>query len=387
MSTPESILDVNVGPEDARSLTNADAVVGFFAKLNYDTNNRITQTPANLGIAEATAKQIKKIELIADHAGDFQVYLFELRSVTVAATQGLARAFKNRAGNYLLVLTSDYDRIDFVLLERTLPTSGETGKMTQKQAGILPRPLTINRKDAEQRHLRVLRRLTYTESDPYYQYDKLCSAYDVAYWSTGFFDNRALFSDYYLENRLREMDEWQEKPDRAYRDLTELYAKVRDQWVNTPEAEIRKGLLVPTLEILGFKPKQGKSAKSSAEEPDYHLLGPDGKTRLADCLVYPWAGSLDGPDDQRDKETSEENPGALVVSLLERGDAEWAVVTNGKHWRLYTARVIARCAGHWVGYVHTYLPVTERRTLNMRVDRIPMRLDWLCPDLSRLEAT
>ena len=36
MSTPESILDVNVGPEDARSLTNADAVVGFFAKLNYD---------------------------------------------------------------------------------------------------------------------------------------------------------------------------------------------------------------------------------------------------------------------------------------------------------------------------------------------------------------
>jgi len=27
-----------------------------------------------------------------------------------------------------------------------------------------------------------------------------------------------------------------------------------------------------------------------------------------------------------------------VVSLLERGDAAWAVVTNGKHWRLYAAR-------------------------------------------------
>ncbi len=41
-----------------------------------------------------------------------------LKSVTVAHTRALARAFRHRAGNFLLVLTSDYETIDFVLLER-----------------------------------------------------------------------------------------------------------------------------------------------------------------------------------------------------------------------------------------------------------------------------
>jgi len=37
--------------------------------------------------------------------------------------QGLAGALRNRAGNYFLILTDDYERLDFVLLERTLPLS------------------------------------------------------------------------------------------------------------------------------------------------------------------------------------------------------------------------------------------------------------------------
>jgi len=348
VSRPATMLDADVTAQDVHSLRGADAVTAFFARLNYNTNARVKQTPANLGItADNLVKQVKKAELIADHDGLLQVYLFELNSVTVAATQGLARAFKNRAGNYLLLLTSDYDRIDFVLLERTLPTPGEFSKMTQKQAGVLPRPLTINRKDPELRHLRVLRRLTYTESDPFYQYEKLRSAFDIAYWSTDFFDNRALFSDYYLENRLRDTGEWQEDPSAAYRDLVRLFADARGRWANKPEAEIRSGLFAPILDVLGFKPKERKTARSSAEEPDYHLMTPNGKTHLADCLVYPWGRSLDGPDDQRDSETPEENPGALVVSLLERGDAQWAVVTNGKHWRLYAARAHNKATNYY----------------------------------------
>jgi hypothetical protein len=69
------------------------------------------------------------------------------------------------------------------------------------------------------RHLRVLRRLTWTEADPFGQFDKLRHAYDIAYWSETHFNNRGLFSDYYLTNRLRPADgsapefpEWSEDP-------------------------------------------------------------------------------------------------------------------------------------------------------------------------------
>jgi hypothetical protein len=89
-------------------------VAAFFARLGYSTDTRISQTPANLGItAEGTARSIKKIELIADQEGFFQIYLFELTNVTVAHTRALARVFRNRAGNYLLVLTRDYCKADF----------------------------------------------------------------------------------------------------------------------------------------------------------------------------------------------------------------------------------------------------------------------------------
>jgi hypothetical protein len=117
--------DVDLGRQEIQGLSSADAIAAFFARLGYNTDARTTQTAGNLGItADSTVRPIKKIELIADQEGFLQVYLFELQSVTVAHTRTLARAFRNRAGNYLLILTSDYDRLDFVLLEKYLPADG-----------------------------------------------------------------------------------------------------------------------------------------------------------------------------------------------------------------------------------------------------------------------
>lgn len=346
--TPDvSFLEKAVTSRQIQGLNNADGLTAFFAYLGYNTESRITQTARNLGItAKSVAGQIKRIELIADQEGLLQVYLFELTSVTVAATQGIARVFRARAGNYLLVLTSDYERIDFVLLARVRP-SGESGTIGQKQAGIRPRSLSVDRRNPERRHLRVLRRMTCTEGDPILQYQKLQAAYDVAYWSEEFFDNRQLFADYYLLKRLPEDDAWQEDPTLAYRKLRDLYPKARERWAGRPEAEVRKGLLLPILDILGFKAVQKKSSESDASEPDYHLCTPDGKTHVADCNVYTWERSLDGPDDRRDKETSEENPAAVAVSLLERGDANWAIVTNGKDWRLYSSRAHNKATNYY----------------------------------------
>ena len=189
--------DFNLVERDVQSLDSADALAGFFAQLGYSTERRTVQTPGNLGInTEGTLRPIQRIELVADQEGLFQVYLFELKSVTVAHTRALARAFRNRAGNFLFVLTSDYDRLDFVLLERFLPPSPEVGGIRDKQVGIRPRTLTVERRKPGRRELRVLKRLTWTEPDGFAQQEKLLAVYSVADWSEEHFNNRALFSDY-----------------------------------------------------------------------------------------------------------------------------------------------------------------------------------------------
>jgi hypothetical protein len=189
--------------EDVQVLSDADGVAAFFGRLGYNTNGRTIQTPANLGITgESLVRRIRKVELIADDDGLFQVYLFQLPTLTLADARALAAAFRNRAGNSLLVLTANFDRLDFVLVEKYLP-SGENGRgIALTQIKVRPRTLSVERRKPEPAQLRVLRRFTWTASDTFAQHEKLLAAYAVAYWSEEHFDNRALFSDYFLKQRL-----------------------------------------------------------------------------------------------------------------------------------------------------------------------------------------
>lgn len=329
----ELTLDCEVSAREVQGLSNADAVAAFFARLGYDTDKRTIQTTGNLGItAEGSARPIRKIHQIADQV--------ELTSVTVAHTRALARSFRSLGGNYLLVLTSDFERLDFVLLERYVPTqTNGTSNIAQKQAGIRPRTLTVERRNPSRVQLRVLRRLTWTESDPFAQYEKLLSAYSVADWSEELFNNRALFSDYYLTSRVTERPEWREDSKPAYLSLRHLYQGAAQQFAGKEEVIIRRDLLEPVFKALAFEALPGKKAGSSEVQPDYRLYSPGSTEQaLAVCLAYPWGRSLDGKDYERDKESPDENPGAIVVSLLEHDEAPWALITNGKVWRLYSQR-------------------------------------------------
>jgi hypothetical protein len=350
MDQKNQFLDIEVVTHDIQALKSPDAIAALFAKLRYNTNARTMQTAGNLGItAETTIRPVKKIELIADQEGLFQIYLFELQSVTVAHTRALARAFRNRAGNYLLILTSDYEHLDFVLLEKYLPVDGADGSgLGQRQVGIRPRVVTVERLKPTVIHLRVLRRVTWTESDPFGQYDKLLSAYALADWSEEYFNNRALFSDYYLKERLPEFPVWKEDPKPAYLKLREFYQGAASRFANKPRKVLSQDLVEPVLQALGFEAKAAKITQSTSVEPHYRLYPREKKdSLLAFCQVYPWGRSLDGKDDTRDSETKEENPGAVVVSLLEKGEAAWVVVTNGRLWRLYAKRTHARATNYY----------------------------------------
>jgi rubrerythrin len=109
--------DVNLTSGDVQQLSSPDQVAAFFGRLGYDVAARLQQTPAALGITpEAVQRKIQRIERIADHEqGALQVYFVQLDSVTVEATRALARSFRDRARNYLLVLTAEYQQLDFVL--------------------------------------------------------------------------------------------------------------------------------------------------------------------------------------------------------------------------------------------------------------------------------
>jgi hypothetical protein len=343
--------DRDLRPSDIQALSNKDGLAAFWGSLGYSIDARLAQTPQAMGITgDSLQRQIRHIERIADQEnGTLQVYLVELRSVTQANLQGIARAFRNRVGQFLLVFTSDYEDLDFVLLERVLPGTAEQGIGT-RQVSIRPRTLTVNRRNPGPVELRVLRRFTFTEGDADAQYDKLLSAYTVAEWSERFFNNRALFSDYYLNERLRSLPEWSEDPKPTYKRLRELYAGSPAKFTGKPESPLRRELFEPVLTALGFEARRAESSSSDEVEPDYRLFASGAKANgkpLAVCLAYVWSRLLDGKDETRDSETPEENPSFAVVSLLESAEAPWAIVTNGKVWRLYSAKAHSRATNYY----------------------------------------
>ena len=136
---------------------------------------------------------------------------------------------------------------------------------------------------------------------------------------------------------------------RAFKTLRELYADVRETFSNQPEEVIRARLLEPVLTTLGFAIQPVKTKNNNSIQPDYKLYASstDLDKPLALCLAYTWGRNLDGKDEQRDSQTPEENPGAVVVSLLDSGEADWAIVTNGKIWRLYSAKAHSRATNYY----------------------------------------
>ena len=367
--------DKNLSTSDVQTLTTRDGVSAFFAFLGYRTDSRQTQSASAMGITtQALVRQIRHIERMAVHddgAEPLDIYLVELASVTVAVTHALTRALRNRVGNYVLVLTDDYERLDFVLLQRSLPSS-TTSSLTTRQVTVRPRVLTVNRRHPSQVELRVLRRFTFTEVDSDAQYDKLLSAYTIADWSEPLFNNRALFSDYYLNERVPELPEWMERPEWAYTRLQELLAGLRRQVMVSESDKAAESLVEPMLEALGF----AQTRAAGGDSPDYLLHALERSVEaVAVCLSYPWNRYLDGRDETRDPHNPDENPGARVVTILESSEVSWAIVTNGKLWRLYSSRTHSRSTN--------YYEIDLEETLAMSDPNEAFRYFWL---FFRLEA-
>ncbi|GAB4190469.1 MAG: hypothetical protein OHK0022_03280 [Roseiflexaceae bacterium] len=167
-------------------------------------------------------------------------------------------------------------------------------------------------------------------------------------WPELLFNNRALFSDYYLTERLRQGEEWRENVTPILHSFRELFINVRQRVDRRGGATMRAEVIEPALRVLGFS--MVRNPFVPAVGPGDCLLAVEGSDQpVASVMAYAWGRNLDKRDDEQyDDETPDRNPGAFVVSLLAQTDApDWAIVTNGKLWRLYTARAQSRATNYY----------------------------------------
>jgi hypothetical protein len=336
--------DLDLTAKQVAELASPDALAGFLEKLGYDTGNRTHLTPESLGLTGESAGSFKNIELLAEDSEQFlRVVFAQPKSLTAKARNDLARVLGKSTIDHLLVFASDFDSLEFVLLDKR--KREVKGPVPVERIQVVPKTVSVNRRNASRLDLRTMRRFTWTCRDGLEQYDKLRSVFDAAAFTGEYFQNRALFSDYYLQDRLKDDGAWRDNPSQMFEVVRDLLKDAQSRWSGKDKDVLRKELLEPLFKKLGFKPVVNRPSKTEQTQPDYLLKNADGVV-ISAAFVYAWDRWLDGPDLQ-DQDTPEENPGACVVTELDRGEAGWIIVTNGKLWRLYGRQAHARATNFY----------------------------------------
>ena len=333
--------DLDLTTKDLSGLTSADALAAFLSRLGYDTGRRTVLTPSSLGLSGDTAASIRSIELLSEDEDKFLRVLFvQPKSLTAKVRNDLIRILGRSNEDYLVILAATFDTLEFVLLDKK--TKEKSGPAGGYKVQVVPKIFSVDRRKPSPQDLRTIRQFTWTHQDALDQFDKLRVVFDNAIFTGEFFQNRGLFSDYYLRERLKEDSVWRDNPTSAFQQVRDLFRDAQGRWHDKGRPELVSELLKPVFGHLGFSASPQPAARGSdGSKPDFALRDPTGTHNLSAAFVYPWGRWLDGPDFQ-DADRPDENPGARVVAAIEDGLADWAIVTNGRLWRLYSRQAHAR---------------------------------------------
>jgi hypothetical protein len=336
--------DLDLTAKEVTELASLDAITAFLAKLGYDTGDRAPLTPEAVGLSGDSASAIKKIELLSEDPEKFlRVVFAQPRSLTAKVRNDLVRVLGKSNLDHMLVLASDFDTLEFVFLDKR--KREQKGPVSGERIQVVPKTVSISRRSPTRLELRTLRRFTWTCRDALEQFDKLRSVFDAAAYTGEYFQNRGLFSDYFLRDRLREDSAWRDNPSEMFAFVRDLLRDAQARWGGKDKDTLRNQLLEPLFKKLGFKATVNRPSKTNQTEPDYILKSSD-NGKLTAAFVYAWDRWLDGPD-LGDTDTPEENPGACVVTALDAGTADWIIVTNGRLWRLYSRQAHARATNFY----------------------------------------
>lgn len=161
--------------------------------------------------------------------------------------------------------------------------------------------------------------------------------------------NSELFSSHWLRTRLPQEPEWTEFQQRATEALTELLQLWREQYGRVEqygsEPSLEQAFIQPVLQALGWKLIYQTHLRG--RKPDYALFLDDGaldaslrvNRRSMDFWKYPsmladakaWHVPLDRPTVTAQQR---EYPPEQIEWYLNSSNLEYAILTNGKLWRL-----------------------------------------------------
>jgi len=172
------------------------------------------------------------------------------------------------------------------------------------------------------------------------------------------FRNQGLFSDHYLKARLPQLKVWETGKELAAfsQALVSLYNSRKTTLPNMNEAQTEDEFIKPVLDILGYAGSYIVQAPTKvgkhANRPDYALF-PNQATKdkayhssknvdythcigIADAKY--WERELDlARTSDRDTFTNQ-NPSFQIAGYLVGTKRNWGILTNGRLWRLYSAK-------------------------------------------------
>ncbi|NPV61316.1 MAG: N-6 DNA methylase [Methanotrichaceae archaeon] len=165
------------------------------------------------------------------------------------------------------------------------------------------------------------------------------------------FKNSNLFSNHYLEKLVQKSPEWREDEDlsRVRAEIDGIYRGKARVLENYNESQLEENFIRPVLRALGHHFGVQGRVKKKDRTPDYAFFPDSESLNLADAAIgredyyqravavgdaKSWKVSLD--KSRKGLATFEmQNPSYQIDVYLRDTPPKWAILTNGRYWRLY----------------------------------------------------
>ncbi len=176
--------------------------------------------------------------------------------------------------------------------------------------------------------------------------------------ASSLFQNRGLFSDHFLQERLPEWKEWKvtEELEHFRKNLLALYESKKQILPGLNEAQTEEEFIKPVLDLLGYANSYIVQASTKigqqTNRPDYALF-PDASTKdkayakiesndYAQCIGVAdakyWGRELDLAKTNERDTYKNQNPSFQIAGYLNGTKQNWGILTNGRLWRLYSTK-------------------------------------------------
>lgn len=166
--------------------------------------------------------------------------------------------------------------------------------------------------------------------------------------------NRDLFSNHYLTEHLPKTEAWDELSDEELtevrEDIMELWEREKETASQRNESQLEEKFIRPMFRKLGIPFEVEESTSRTQRRPDYGFFASEDAARNAfqrreqdgdfyqNAVAVADAKRWGRPLDTRgsgEHERDFENPSYQIHVYLQETPTRWAVLTDGKKWRLY----------------------------------------------------